>query len=156
VERQVIEGAVALDDVAVTLAALFDLPAAARVSARDALAEDDGRHPVPQQVLGSRGGAGGTLKESLVAGPWQLLRWRRKDAPDEPPRVSLHHLEHDPGAAQDRSRVEGEVLRRLIDRLERQTAGFGALRGIDRQDEGIAGLTEEQKAILRELGYLDD
>ncbi|MBM4014510.1 MAG: sulfatase [Planctomycetes bacterium] len=156
VPAQVIEEAVVLDDVAVTLAARFDLPATARTSARDALTEGDGRHPAPLQVLGGRGGGSGTVKESLVAGPWQLLRWRRKDAADQAPRTSLHHLGDDPCAQHDRSRVEAEMLRRLTERLDRQIEGLGALREANGDPGAGEGLSEEQKAILRELGYLDD
>ncbi|MSR45799.1 MAG: hypothetical protein EXS13_01810 [Planctomycetes bacterium] len=148
-----IDAPVELTDVAVTLAARLALPPEARAFGRDALFPGDTARPPPVQILGRPDRA--TRRESLVAGPWQLLRWHREGRDVE---TRLFHLVDDPAAASDRAMDESELRGRLEARLDQQLIAMQALLSqLPTCDtpEG-RGLSEEQRQLLRELGYLDE
>jgi len=156
VAPRVVAEQVELADVAATLAALLELPREPRDFGRDALASlpaAEGATRPPLQVIGRPDAA--ERRDALLAGPWQLLRWF---APGQPERHGLFHLGDDPAARRDVAAEQPALVASLAARMEQLLAGFDGLvqRLPSRAEPAGGALTEEQRATLRELGYLDE
>ena len=81
---------------------------------------------------------------SLTQDGWKIIESRLPS-----PRVELYHLTDDPEEQHDLAQEQPEVATRMLNRLHTRTDSLPAAHG------GRVTLTEEEKARLKALGYLD-
>jgi arylsulfatase A-like enzyme len=142
-----------LADVTATLAALAGLPPDPLDHSTNRLAaafDADAAHVL---VLG---GLERTLnRDALVTGPWKLMRWAD---PDESPRIEVYDVSQDPREQSDHAAADAARARILQVRLDSERARLDELsKSLAGRGEGSSiELTPEQRAELRELGYLED
>jgi arylsulfatase A-like enzyme len=90
---------------------------------------------------------GSSNLRSLVRGSYKLIHDRATD------RYALYDVESDPGETHDLAAQEPDLVRSM--RLDLDLASERALAGA-LQGDARRSLSEDQRATLRELGYVED
>ncbi len=144
---------VELADVAPTLAARLSLTGDPRVLARDVFAPASDDPSPPLLVLGKPDAP--TRQAALHLGAWKLMS-RQFDGGE--PQLALFELDRDFAEKEDLSGVQPARRTGLARRLAAEIAALreAAQRLPSQESRSGGALSEEERAALRELGYLDD